>query len=215
MNPRLVLSLCIVILLLSACSPNAATPQRIASYPAEKSIEAPPASNTLVYNAYLEIEVASSEQAAERAQQMVNDLGGYLAGSHSWDQDGRKFISLDLAVPSARFNDLRRQLYLLGTLTHEKADGSPGGGSTYSTITVLLRQKYRSPLPAPQWSPPTSPRWDPTRTLSEAFNVFMTIFGFLVDILIWIVVVAGPFVLIGLGLRALFRHWRAAHKTNS
>lgn len=215
MNPRLLLSLCVVILLVSACSPNVATPQRIASYPAEKSIEAPPASNTLVYDAYLEIEVASSDPAAERAQQMANDLGGYLAGSQRWDQDGYKFISLELAVPSARFNDLRRQLYQLGTLTHEKAGGSPGGGSTYSTITVLLRPKYRSPLPVPNWSPPSLPHWDPARTLSEAFKVFMTIFGFLVDILIWIVVVTGPFVLIGLGLRALLRRWRASRKMSS
>jgi hypothetical protein len=45
-------------------------------------------------------------------------------------------------------------------------------------------------------------------TFRAAFSVFAALFTYLVDILIWLTVVGGPFVLMGLGLRALVRRWR-------
>jgi hypothetical protein len=38
------------------------------------------------------------------------------------------------------------------------------------------------------------------QTFQRAFGVFVNIFGFLVDIVIWVGVVIGPFLLIGWGI---------------
>jgi hypothetical protein len=54
------------------------------------------------------------------------------------------------------------------------------------------------------------PAWRPARTLQQAFSVFLSIFGFLTDILIWVVVVVGPFLLIGLGIGLIIRKRRAS-----
>ncbi|MBN2550223.1 MAG: hypothetical protein JXB15_13755 [Anaerolineales bacterium] len=50
--------------------------------------------------------------------------------------------------------------------------------------------------------------WNPGRTLRSALGVFLSIFGFLADIIIWLLVVVGPFVLLGWGGMKLARRLR-------
>jgi hypothetical protein len=199
---------------LAACSGSAA-PQLIGSYPKDTGSSptyAPPPENLLVvYNAYLELEVYETDSAARRATQLAYDHGGYLVSSQSWYQNDRKYTTLTLAVPVAQFDAVRQSLLGLGTLIAENVSGdrvstrySVDGWNTFSNITVQLRPSPASIiLPAlPSFG------WNPARTFEQAFGVFASIFTFLVDIVIWVVVIVGPFVLMGLGARALMRRLR-------
>lgn len=202
---------------LAACG-GSATPQLIGSYPQGTDAGAPaeswssPAANVLVvYNAHLELEVSDTDWAADRAKQYAYDHGGYLVSSQSWYRDGRRHYTLTLAVPVARFESLRGDLLSLGTLLNESVSGDlepvgegESGWNTYSHITVQLR-----PAAASISLPPVSTGgWNPARTFGQAFGVFASIFTFLVDAVIWVTVVIGPFVLMGLGIRSLIKRWR-------
>jgi hypothetical protein len=50
--------------------------------------------------------------------------------------------------------------------------------------------------------------WRPLNTAENAFQVFLTIFGFLADIVIWILIVGGPFFVIYLLIRVALRRLR-------
>ncbi len=111
-------------------------------------------------------------------------------------------------MPSYNFESLRNELINLGQVINENMSGKPANPPPYdryieySQITLQLRStKYYI-------SPVEPPGWDPMRTLRNAFSVFLSIFGFIADILIWILVVAGPFLLIGLGIGAILRQRR-------
>jgi hypothetical protein len=66
-----------------------------------------------------------------------------------------------------------------------------------STITVHLSE--RSSIKLPEF-----PDWHAASTFAQAFSVAAAIFRFLLDAAIWIVVVIGPFVLIGWWVRKLW-----------
>lgn len=199
-------------LLLAACSPSA-TPQLISTYPRADGPPptAPFPGRLIVYNADLTLEAADVDSAANRAAQLASDYGGYLIDSRAWYQGERKYAALTLAVPVPHFDSLRQSLLGLGTLVSESVSGEPkpihtADWNTYSTITLRLQSSapsFRFEWPAlPTWG------WSPARTFTQAFGVFFAIFAWLVDALIWIVVVIGPFALMGLGLRALARRMR-------
>lgn len=199
----------VVLMLLSglaACAQGNA-PRQIASYSDDgpRPISIAPAQ--VVYNASIELEVEDVEHAAERADGLAYRHGGYMAGSRSWQQDGKSYTSLTLAVPVPNFDALHGAVLDLGTLKDETVSGQllsygPGGQTNYSQITILF-------IPAsPRWPSLPSSGWNPGRTLESAFHVFAAIFGFVVDVLIWVLVVVGPFVLIGWGAWALLRRLR-------
>lgn len=211
-SPR---AFCWLILLLLVVLPacGSRTPQLIGSYPkaASPTYPPPPANLLLVYNAYWELEVSNVDSAAQRAAQIAYDRGGYLASSQAWYQGDEKYATLTLAVPAAQFDSARQALLGLGTLKSESVSGSlvnagsgANGWNTFSNITLQLRQA------PPAFRLPSFPTfgWSPARTFAQAFGVFASMFAFLVDILIWAAVVIGPFVLMGLGLRALLRRVR-------
>jgi len=137
--------------ILAACG-GGATPQLIGSYPrgsetgAYTASEGAPMNTLVVYNAYLELEVYDVDSAAERAKQLAYDYGGYLASSQSWYQGSQQYATLILAVPVARYDDLRDSLLRLGTLKSESTSGElintydgSNGWNTFSNITVQLR----------------------------------------------------------------------------
>ncbi len=197
-------------LAITACG-GSATPQLIGAYPkgsGESSTYAPPPSNLLVvYAAYLDLEVANTDWAAERATELAYNSGGYLVSSQSWYQDSRKHTTLTLAVPVAQFESVRQALLGLGKLQHESVSGDlvgAGGWNTFSNITLQLHPAR------PVVTLPALPSfgWSPARTFESAFGVFAALFTFLVDVVIWVAVVVGPFVLMGLGVRALWRRFR-------
>jgi hypothetical protein len=195
----------LAVALLTGCA--AATPQLIGSYPRNP---APTAYFPLdrAYSTALHIRVADVDAAARSATQLAGAAGGYLQGSQSWYQDGSLVTSLTLAVPASRFTDLRAALASLGQLLDEQLTSAPAypysAAALQATIIVTLTSRG---APA---SPPAPPAWalSPAQTFAQAFAVFSLIFTVLVDVLIWVSVVAGPFVLVGLGLRWLVRRYR-------
>lgn len=196
---------------LAACS--GAGPQLISTYPKETGSAAyapPPANLLFVYNAYMELEVAYPDVAAGQASRLVYDYGGYLVSSDAWYSDGRKCTTLTLAVPVARFDSVHNALLNLGRLTREEVSGdrvsaSPGadGWNTFSNITLQLK-----PASGGAHISPPFLSWNPIHTFEQASGAFTSIFTFLVDIVIWLVVVIGPFVLMGWGAVALVKRAR-------
>ena len=111
-----------------------------------------------------------------------------------------------LAVPAGHFDSVRNGLLSLGSLVSEQVYGElrtyeGGVWETYSHITLNLQPRG--------WSLPSIgvPELRPVRTFVQAWGVFAGIFGFLMDVVIWILVVAGPFILMGWGLIKFIR-WR-------
>ena len=198
-----------LLLVLAACA-GSVDPQLIASYPSRtNSHSQPDRSVQFVYDACMEMEVWNPEAAAQRAEERADDFGGYLVSSQSWTQAGQQHIQLVLAVPAPNYVALHQAILDLGMLQSEQVSGqwesSPYGGdwNVYSEVTVTFhpRSSIRPVL--------TTAGWSPVRTLERAWNVFVRIFAFLVDSLIWITVLVGPFILMGLGLWAIIRKLRA------
>jgi hypothetical protein len=201
----------ILALLVSACSGVA--PKQIAAAPRITPIARFPGSEQIVYHAYMELQVAGVDAAAERAARLAERYGGYYTGGQSWYVDGRKLTTIELAVPTPNFDRLRQSILELGVLLNETVSSRPvqpppPSGSQFSSITLHLRPDEADWIPA---APPDfhSTGWNPAETFRRAFGVFLSIFGFLADVLIWIVVVAGPFILIALLIWRLLRR-RAA-----
>lgn len=199
-----VLFLIILVSSLAACSGS--VPKQIAASPKDNPIAQYPSQITIIYRAYLELKVSDVDRAAERATRLGYDYGGYLASSQSWYVDGRKVTTVELAVPTPNLEGLRIALRGLGDLVNESISGETTTGSGYpqhfSTITVQFRPGGIN-LP-----PIDTGRWNPLNTIQSAFQVFLTIFGFIADILIWVLIVGGPFFLIYLGIRVALRRMR-------
>jgi len=213
MKKNFILMCMLLVVLLTACS-NAGAPEQIAAYSMEKPIAVypQPPESTLIYNATLDIEVSDVERAAERAKQIAFEAGGYLISAQSWYRDGEKHSTMVLAVPVYRFDSVRDELMRLGKLSGEWISSeltSPGSSTSqqYSQITVYFHPR-ESRLPSI-----SLPNIHPLYTIEKAFGVFISIFGFLLDILIWIIIVAGPFILIGLGIRRLVQWWITKYGT--
>lgn len=206
-----------IFLALLACGLAACTgeqPRLIGAYPSQAEPKplvelprsAPLAGAQFVYETWITLDVSQVTSTAERAVDLAARRGGYLESSHTWLQDGRTYMTLVLATPAAGFEDLREDLLSLGSLQNEQVTGewisTHNSWASYSHITLTLQPRV---LAWPDWP---ELGWNPGRTFGQALEVFWSIFGFLVDILIWTVVVLGPFVLIALGLRALWRRVR-------
>jgi hypothetical protein len=198
-------------LALAACSGPG--PQLIGAYPKETrstTYAPPPANLPVIYNAYMELEVASPDAAADEATHLVYDLGGYLLSSDSWCSEGRKYTTLTLAVPVAQFDAAHKDLVGLGRLVREDVAGSRANTGTrvdewsvFSTLTLQLHPATRDF----QFSAPSS-SWNPIYTVEQAFGVFASIFTVVADVVIWVVVIVGPFVLMAWGAVSLARKIR-------
>jgi hypothetical protein len=202
----------VIAIVLSSCSGGA--PRLVASYPTQDGETVPwqapyalPGSQ-IYYSASMEIEVPNVDRATRQAEKLADRYGGYLSSSQSWYTHGQKRAVIDLQVPSRNFDALVEALAGLGTLKSERlltdrVNDDPYRWSDYSQITLHLWASTHA------WGEPFVRGWDPIQTYKRAFAVFASIFGFLVDIAIWLVVVAGPFVLIGWGVLQIARRWRA------
>ena len=207
MNKKWILIVALMAGLMAGCSKTDG-PAQIASYPQDEPIAvyAHSPENTVIYNATLDMEVSDVERAAEHARDIAFEQGGYMVSSQSWYRDGEKHTTLVLAVPVPQFDRARDRLLQLGYLVgewiaSELVSSRQGIWDSYTQITIYLHPKD-SNLPRI-----ALPEWRPVRTFERAWGVFTSIFGYLLDIVIWVVVVAGPFVLIGLGIRKLIL-WR-------
>ncbi|MFC1998000.1 DUF4349 domain-containing protein [Chloroflexota bacterium] len=191
-----------------ACS-KVKSPEQIAVYTKDEPIAvyARSPESTLIYNATLDLEVSNVDRAAKRAKEIAFEQGGYLINAQSWYRDGEKHTTVILALPVYQFERTRDDLLRLGTLTGEWISSelvSSGSGmqDIYGQITIYLHPR-KSIVPEI-----SLPELRPVRTFEKAFEVFVSIFGFMLDIVIWVTVVAGPFVLIGWGALKIYNWWR-------
>ena len=202
---RLYLILIWVGLFATACG-SSNTPKLIASAPFE-STNNPKLiypSTEVIYNAILEIEASNPQKAADRAEDLAYRYGGYLISSRSWYVNGEKYNSVVLAVPSANYDNLYNAVSGLGnlissTVTGQLVESPPSRATSTATITANF---HRGGF---DW--PSLPHigWNPGETISSAFRVFLTIFGFIADIFLWVLIVFGPFVLMAWGAWAIVR----------
>lgn len=213
MKKNFILMCMLLVVLLTACS-RAGAPEQIAAFSIEKPIAVypQPPESTLVYHATLDMEVSNVERAAERAQEIAFEADGYLISAQSWYRDGEKHSTVVLAVPVYRFDLVRDNLMRLGKLSGEWISSelvSPDSGTRdkYSQISVYFHPRDTR-FPEISLS-----NFRPVRTIEKAFGVFIAIFGFILDILIWAIIVVGPFVLIGLGIRRLIQWWVTKYGT--
>jgi len=190
---------------LAACSALSA-PRQIAAYP--RTTPFPQSIPVQTYDLYLELEVADVDDAEDRVTRLVYGAGGLVEDSTSWQQAGYRRATLVLAMPVDRAEAAREALFDIGTplqgqLSSRITDWRGEGAGAYAYFTVQLVERGAR---LTEFSPGG---WRPVHTLAKAWSVFSSIFGFLLDILIWMAVVFGPFVLIGAGLWAILRHCRS------
>ncbi len=240
---------------------------------------APSGSRMVIKDATLDLLVSDTDVALARVTQLTADVNGYIISSQSWLQDGYRFASLRLGIPSAEFERVLNTLRLLALqVRREDASGQDvsaeyvdlqsrltnleattarvreflqdaktveeslrisqqlaelegqieqvkgqmrfyEGRAAFSTVTVQLIPQYPTPTPTLTPTPTTTPTptptltptpaWNPGTTFTRASGVLADMTQFTVDLLIWLVVVGGPFVLIlGALVFVLRRVWR-------
>jgi len=210
----------------------------------------PPATGMVIKDANLEMIVDDVDIALTQITQLTTDSGGYIISSQTWLVGQSKNATLQLGVPSLRFESMLNTLRTLAVqvvkettsgqdvsaeytdlqsrLTNLEATAARvrdflkdaktveeslhinaelsnlegqieqvkgqmkyyEGRAAFSTVTLTLRQKDAPIAPA---------AWNPGSTASRAASVLVKFVQFVADLVIWLVIVAGPFIL-GLGL---------------
>ena len=128
-----------ILLLLTACAPPttmtfpqaAAATQAVAATqvvseagPAVPAGQAPATSQMIIKDANLILTVRDVDQALRLVTQLSADNGGYLISTETWVEDEQKYASLNMAVPSARFEATLNQLRQLAVkVEHETTSG--------------------------------------------------------------------------------------------
>jgi hypothetical protein len=204
---------------LAACA-GAATPRMIGAYPmpgpTPVATYVPPSASTLLTcDGFIRLQVAHVPTAADEIMALTDAFNGYLASQEAWFEGDLQHISLTLAIPAPKFDALHAAVLPLGHIQDERLTPKhiavPPGGSPWNTFTHLTVHLVAAPPPS-GWSEPVravpEPGWSPARTFARAFGVFAALFTFLADVLIWVSVVVGPFILLGFGLRWLMRQAR-------
>lgn len=193
---------------LAACA-GSGTPKLIGAAPREATpgprLISP--SSEVIYNAVMEMKVSDAEKSAARAEELSSRYGGYLVSSQLWYEDDKKHTSVVLAVPAPNYENLYRAVKGLGKLSGETVTGqlvtyAPGGGENTAYITVNFHPGEIS------WPSLPIIGWNPGRTIGNAATVFLTIFGFIADVLLWVLIVFGPFALMAWGAWVLIRKMR-------
>ncbi len=201
---KLVARLSLVLLLagLTACAPRliASSPLNVASAPR-------PRPTALDNSIRLSIEVDDAPSAASQAIDLAQRYGGWVVDHSCRGGCLDQVTGLVLAVPASNSERLLRALSGLGRVYDQEAWNLDYGCSTCSDVAYIYLELCPRRFDAePALSHEDS--WDPAATFRRAWQVSASIFTFLLDILIWLAVVAGPFILIGLGILFLIRRAR-------
>jgi hypothetical protein len=209
-TPKIAWFLALVILL-AGCAPGSAT--LIASYP-QTMANPRPQPTALNNSSRLALEVDDVPSAATQAIDLAQSYGGWVVDSYCRGEGADQVANLILAMPASGAERLRRALSGLGQVVDQTTWSDQTGCISCAEVSYIYLELTPRP---PVWvdAPPANrdQNWSPAWTFRRAWQVTADIFTFLLDGLIWIGVVAGPFVLIGLGILFLVR--RARHKNLS
>jgi hypothetical protein len=195
---------CFIILALVLASCSSGSPLSIAAAPRPAGAAADRDSRSL----RLVLEVAEVTGAADSAAALTQRYNGRVV---EWDCQGA-VIFLTLAAPQTRIERLQQALLGLGQVL---AQGEwVNAACTRCANEAFIHLELR-PLPTfyldlqPPLRQDDGGDWNPLWTFRRAWKVFTRIFAFLADGLIWLVVVAGPFIMLGLGVWALEKRRKA------
>lgn len=184
------------VLFLGACS-GSSNPILLASSPRLTPIAAYPSDPEFRYVGYLELLVWDPEQVSKQALILTGQYHGYLLKSTTGYLNGRESLTLEIEVPSENFTALFQGLSRLGkplqqfdSVNDSFVPSSPLEYGYSRIIVHLIKDKAAPPASKPI-------RWNPGITFWKAWRVSAGIFSFLADILIWLLVVGGPFIAIG------------------
>lgn len=211
-----VLLVCVLLTASGCAGDSNGGPSLIGAYPSSRDyaeyLVPLPDPAVVVYHAMIDIRVRSISNAFEQIRDMAYEYGGYITTAQIWYEDRDENATVVVSVPVYNFDLIYDEIMQLGTVESETIRGElepyPGHGHDdwiMSTITVNLSE--RSSLHLPEF-----PDWHAANTFQQAFGVVAVIFRFLFDAAIWIVVVLGPFALIGWVARKL---WLGRQKTNT
>ncbi len=188
---------------------NQAWPVPIAVYPIKKGFSRHGGLN----GCQLGLEVENIGLANEQVHQIVHRLGGRILVVESWFVGNRPYTRFEIAIPYEMWRTSLYEFTSLGTTVPmaPATDGQelPGNCPVYSNeicFTLLLQQRLPSRIP-----PGLMIGWDPAATFDHAFHVTSTMFIFVANALIWLMVVGGPPILIAWAIWRLFRHFRNKH----
>jgi hypothetical protein len=191
----------------------------ISSYPVQSSgnteLDSLPYNAIIVYHSQIDLQVSSIPSTVDDIMELAGKYGGYTTYAYIWYLDTEEHATVIVSVPTFNYDPLYDRITRLGNLKDETIIGElssvsnrDGSKLEMSTITVHLTEKaFLTSRP--------SKGWRPLNTLANAFEVTETIFRFLFDVFIWIVVIVGPFVLIGWGIKQAARRWQITIKKNN
>ena len=214
-TPKFVRCLILLALLLAGCAPGSAT--MIASYPhpSDNAYVPRPQATALNNSTRLSLQVDDVSYATTQAIDLAQSYGGWVVDRYCRGEGAEQVASLILAVPDSSAERLRRTLTGLGQVIDQTSWSDRSGCITCSETNYIYLELTPYPYPparveAPPAShdAPSGQNWSPAWTFRRAWQVTASIFSFLLDGLIWIAVVAGPFALIGLGILFLVRRTR-------
>jgi len=186
--------------ILAACSGGARSePEMIASFPSSSTSNPqpinPPPPDQFVFDAFLELDVSNIRDASGQAIDLAYKYGGTLVSILSWKTGNIAHTKLVLAVPATYFDTTFNALSRLGKVVNQQISGGlvSSGSGEYWNVTSEITLELNERASIRTWQIGS---WSPLRTLSRAWDVFVTIFGFLADVVIWLVVVLGPFLIL-------------------
>lgn len=191
----------------------------IGSYPAlhsgEMEFDHLPNNSIIIYHSQIDLQVQSIPSSVDDIIELAGKYGGYTTYAYIWYQDTDEHATVIVSVPTFNFDSLYDRITRLGKLLDETIIGELSSSSNrdnskleMSTITVHLTKKST-------FTSPSVGEWRPLSTFADAFEVASAIFRFLFDVIIWIAVIAGPFVLIWWLFRQAAKRWKITiKKTN-
>lgn len=186
----------LMVLLLAVACDGTSMPQVIASHPRE---DAEPQLSVPTEGRF-ELTVRNAARAMDDVAHLAVEHDGIVMDEAEWRSSHGRNGSMTVIIPVANLGSFLRGLRTVGTVLTDQLviDGDQSVTNTH--LRIILHEPIVS-------EPQT---WNPARTFGTALSVFLHLFQVVVDGLIWIVVVAGPFVLMGIGLFVVLRRARQA-----
>ena len=209
-------SMTLFLFLLTACS-SRNSPLLIAGAPANELIAAYPLTNlpiqSPVYQGRLELEVRDIQRAVDSILEIAEDNGGFMISIHQWTEDNYPVAQIVISIPAAHFEAAWSQLTRVGRSMgyHVSPDPNPvpGSFSASSEITITLYQKSWLSLFAGLRNTHLAD------TLRHAWEILSSLLIFLFDVIVWLLVVVGPFGLLGWGIIKIIRRRKQPDLPNS
>ena len=95
----------------AADSSNASGATTAIKYPSSASLYQ--ANRLIIKNGEMNLMVANTDRAIDQVTGIAVDSGGYIVSAKTWVQDGYKYATISLGVPSDQFEAVQRQLRTL------------------------------------------------------------------------------------------------------